>query len=174
MISEVKSWYLILFLGLLVCIFGCSTIEVKEGPAPGVRIEDSRHPASQIRYNSVAIIDKSLQQWDGKVFDPEWSGIFRGGAVERNKRSKIAVESTNSRRTNTGTLEVWAVLRNRTDYPLKIEGRMQFFDKDKVLVDGPTAWQRIYLSPQSVETYQEFSTKTSEVQYYYVEIREGR
>jgi uncharacterized protein YceK len=165
---------LIIALGSLLLLAGCSTIEVKEGPAPGVRVEAPRLPQTGIRYNTAVIIDKSLENWDGKVFDPEWSGMFRKGAMERRRRSKIAVESTDSRRTATGTLEVWVVLRNRTDYSLQLECRTQFFDENKLLTDGPTAWQRIYLSPQSQETYREFSTKTKEVNYYYIEIREGR
>ena len=165
--------FIILF-GSALLLVGCSTIEVKEGPAPGVHVDDSRMPQAGIRYNTAVIIDKSLENWDGRVFDPEWSGMFRKGSMERRRRSKIAVESTDSRRTATETLEVWAVLRNRTDYPLQLECRTQFFDASKVISDGPTAWQRIYLSPQSQETYREFSTKTKEVNYYYIEIREGR
>jgi uncharacterized protein YceK len=153
---------------------GCTTVDVREGPGPGVRVRDSRAPQAGIRMNSVAIIDESLQKWDGKVFDPPWSSIFQAGPKERDKRSKIAVESTNSRRTPTGTLEVWAVLRNRTDFPLQIEGRTQFFNRDQAPIEGPTAWQRVHLPPNAVATYQEFSTKIEEIAFYYIEIREGR
>lgn len=160
----------ILFCGLgLVWFAGCTTVDVREGAGPGVRV-----PEVGIRYNSVGIIDKSLENWDGKVFDPPWSSIFSLGPKEHNKRSKIAVESTGSRRSATGTLEVWAVLRNRTDFPLQIEGRSQFFDASKVPAEKPSAWQRVMLPPQGVATYREFSTKIQEVSYYYIEIREGR
>jgi hypothetical protein len=153
----------------LVCIAGCSTVDVREGAAPGVRV-----PEVGIRYNSVGIIDKSLQDWDGPVFDPTWSSMFAGGRKERDKKSKIAVESTDSKRSGTGTLEVWAVLRNRTDHALQIEGRTTFFDAGKAPAEKPTAWQRVMLPPQAVATYRDFSTKVEEVNYYYIEIREGR
>jgi len=152
-------------------VWGCS-LNVPEGPAPGVRVRDPRAPQAGIRYNTVAIIDKSLENWDGRVFDPSFIEYL--WPQQPHKRSKIAVESTNSRRTPTGTLEAWAILRNRTDYALQIEGRIHFFDADRVPVEPPTAWQRVYLPPQSVDTYKECSTKSSEVTYYYIEIREGR
>lgn len=167
-----SDWRMLLVV-LVLSVAGCVT-DVREGPAPGVRVQDPRAPQAGIRYNSVAIIDKSLQKWDGKVFDPPWTEHISSGPKEENKRSKIAVESTNSRRTPTGTLEVWTVLRNRTDHPLQIEGRTQFFDQTKAPVEGPTAWKRVFLPPQSVATYKELSTKVGEVHYYYVEIREGR
>jgi hypothetical protein len=138
---------------------GCMHIDVREGPAPGVMVRDGRAPQATVRMNTVNIIDDSLQNWQA-----------RPGA----KHSKIAVESTNARRSETGTVEIWAVLRNRTDYPLQIEGRVQFFDRDQAPVEGPTAWQRVYLPPNSVATYKELSTKVMEIGYYYVEIREGR
>lgn len=157
---------------LAVAVAGCTVTDVREGAGGGVRVDDPRAPQAGIRYNTVVIIDKSLENWDGKVFDPEFVGYF--WPQEKHKRSKIAVESTDSRRTPTGTLEVWAVLRNRTDFPLQIEGRTQFFDAAKAPAEGPTAWQRVYLPPQSVATYRELSTKVNEINYYYVEIREGR
>jgi hypothetical protein len=152
---------------MLAC--GCTNVNVHEGAAPGVRV-----PEVGIRYNSVGIIDKSLQDWTGPVFDPPESSMFNGDRKEHDKKSKIAVESTDSKRTATGTLEAWAVLRNRTDYPLQIEGRTTFFDASKSPAENPTAWQRVMLPPQAVGTYRDYSTKTDEVNYYYIEIREGR
>lgn len=149
---------------------GCgTTTDIREGPAPGVAV-----PEVGIRYNSVVILDKSLQDWNGPVYDPAWSSIFHSGRRESDKKSKIAVESTDSKRSPTGTLEVWAVIRNRTDHPLQIEGRAQFFDADKASSENPTAWKRVMLPAQAVATYREFSTKAQGVNYYYVEIREGR
>lgn len=154
-----KTMFGFCFLLSAVLIYGCSTYEVKEGTAPGVRIRDSQTPHAEIKWNSVAIIDKSLSNWQGK---------------EKDKKGKIAVEDTNARRSPTGTVEVWAVLRNRTDYPLQIEGRTSFFDKNKAPVEGPTAWQRVYLPPNSVATYKELSTNIMDIGYYYIEIREGK
>lgn len=140
---------------LCIAVTGISltACAVHEGPSPGVRVDDARAPHATVQYDRVVILDDSLQS-------------RRGG--------KIAVESQGARRTATGTLEVYAVFRNRTDYPLQIEGRVQFFDQDKVPVEGPSAWQRVYLQPNAVQAYREASTRVHDVAHYYVEIREGR
>jgi len=155
--SEAQS-ILFLVAGLAVCV-GCTRTIVREGAAPGLRVRGERAPYAQVRMNTVNILDDSLQDWQGD---------------EKDRRGKIAVESTNSRRTETGTVEVWAILRNRTDHPLQLEGRVQFFDQTQAPVEGPTAWQRIYLPPNAVATYTEISTRVMDVGNYYIEIREGR
>jgi len=143
---------------VVALLSGCTTV-IQEGAAPGVRVQDERAPQAGIRLNTVNIIDDHLQKWQGK---------------EEERWSKITVESTNSRRTPTGTLEVWGVLRNRTDYPLQVEGRTTFFDQYEVPVEKPTAWRRIMLPPNGITAYKEFSTRMDEVAFYYIEIREGR
>ncbi len=156
---------------------GCTTVvKVSEGASPGVQVRDPMAPNARICMNSVAIVDKSLQQWDTKrvEYQPAWLWIFSGGSPENEKYSKIAVEGTNARRSPTGTVEVWATFRNRTDYPLTIECRSQFFDRQEAPVEGPTAWQRVHLPQQSVGSYKEFSTNVMDVGYYYIEVREAR
>ena len=76
-------------------------------------------------------------------------------------------------RTPTGTLKVWAILRNRTNYPLQVEARIAFYDATKAPLEGPTSWDRIHLPPNATAHYEEFSTKT-EIGYYHIEVREGR
>lgn len=141
-----KAFVAVLGLSLGACA-------VNEGPSPGMRVDDPRAPHATIQYDRVVILDDSLQN-------------RRGG--------KLAIENQGARRTATGTLEVYAVIRNRTDYPLQVEGRVQFFDQDRVPVEGPTAWQRVYLQPNSVSTWRDASTRVHDVAHYYVEIREGR
>ncbi len=126
---------------------------VDEGASPGIRVDDSRAPNATVQYDRVVILDDSLQN-------------RRGG--------KIAIESQGARRTPTGTVEGFAVIRNRTDYPLQIEARIQFFDADKVPVEGPTAWQRVYLEANSVNSYREASTRVHDVAHFLIEVREGR
>jgi hypothetical protein len=87
---------------------------------------------------------------------------------------KIAVEDQGSRRTATGTLQVWATLRNRTNFRLQVEVRVQFFDADKQPLEGPTAWQRLALPANTIASWQENSIGTTQVAYYFGEIREGR
>jgi hypothetical protein len=121
---------------------------VKEGSSAPVRIRDDNLPGTQIRWNNVSLLDKSIE-------------------------NKILVEGTNSRRTATNTLEVWALLRNRTDYPLQIEARASFFDTSQAPLEGPTAWQRVMLPPNANGHYKEFSTRVN-IGFYTIEVREGR
>jgi|GEM_PF-460560 hypothetical protein len=144
-------------------IAGCSQVYVAEGPAPAMKVDNGY---SVFRMNSVAILDQSLQRyyiWENTVTGP----------IEIGKKGKIAVESVGVKRSPTNTLEVYAMLRNRTQYPLQVQARCQFFDSVRAPVEGPTAWQRIMLPPGSVAPYKEFSVRT-DASYYYVEIREGR
>ena len=151
---------MILGLAILLLACGCEQASVKEGASPGVRVRDARAPQAEVQYNTAVFLDKSLQRWYG--------------VGDADKYAKITVESTDSRRTPTGTLDAWAVLRNRTDHRLQVEGRVQFFDKNKVPCEAPSAWQRLYLNPQSIETYHGLSTQVDNVTYYYIELREGR
>lgn len=149
-----------LTIGLIfVMLTGCTAATIREGAAPAVRVQNEDAPTAGIRFNTVNIIDDNLANWQGR---------------EEKRWSKIAVESTNSRRTATGTLEAWGVLRNRTDYPLQIEGRTTFFDQYQVPVEKESGWKRVILPPNGVAAYKELSTHTNDVAFYYIEIREGR
>jgi hypothetical protein len=171
--SNLKEAVLImLLLAAAFVLSGCEEDVSRrwEGPAPGVKVDDPTQPYATIRYNTAVILDKSLQDWSYK---PK-KFLFWETEEDRRNVGKIAVESTGSKRTPTGTLEAYAVIRNRTNYPLQIEARTTYFDQDKVPCEQPTAWQRVFLQPNAVNTYKECSTKVQEVAYYYIEIREGR
>lgn len=142
-----------LITAFLLPLSACTQIDKNEGARPGVRINDARAPDARVNLNTVVILDKSLQD---------------------RKSGKIAIESSGARRTDTNTLEVYAVIRNRTDFSQQLEARIQFFDQDGVPTEGPSAWQKIYLDPQSVGAYREKSTGVQGVDQYYVEIREAR
>jgi uncharacterized protein YcfL len=167
--SALRSLALIV---MTVALTACTTVNVTEGPSPAVRVQDDRAPYATIRYDTVVVTDKSLTNWHGKVYEPDfWNYLWPD---EAHKRSKIAVETISTLRTATGTLQVETIIRNRTDYPLQVEGRTHFFDEQKLENEKPSAWQRVYLSPQAIATYRETSTGRAEVAHYYVELREGR
>lgn len=149
----------------LICLScaACTTTQIYEGPSPGVRIEHPSAPNAGIRYNSVAILDRNLHT----------SYVYENGKIDHGNVGKLAVENAGSRRSQTGTVEAWAMLRNRTNFQQVVEGRVTFFDQSKGPLEGPTEWQRIFLPPNSIGTYKEFSTSVSEVGYFYIEIREG-
>lgn len=150
-------------MAIAIITAGCSSTRVYEGPAPGIRVQSEGAPNAGIRYNSVAILDRELQT----------SYVFQNGEIKQGHVGKIAVENAGTRRSATGTVEAWAILRNRTNFNQQIEGRVTFFDTQKGPLEGPTAWQRIILPPNSIDTFKEFSTSISEVGYFYIEIREG-
>jgi len=151
--------------GMLVFLMcaACTTTQIYEGPSPGVRIEHPSAPNAGIRYNSVAVLDRNLQT----------SYVYENGKIDHGHVGKIAVENAGARRSPTGTVEAWAILRNRTNYQQVVEGRVMFFDQSKGPLEGPTEWQRLFLPPNSINTYKEFSTSVTEVGYFYIEIREG-
>lgn len=136
----------VISLFLIVSLSGCVT---ETGAAPGKMAENH----TGIKMDSVGILDRSLQD---------------------HNRGKISIEGTGARRTPTDTVEVWAQIRNRTDYPQQLECRVQFFDEDLAPTEGPSSWQRIYLPPQGLMVYKQASMGIDKLNHYYIEIREGR
>lgn len=124
-----------------------------EGAQMGVRVNDASAPTARVMYDQVVILDKQLQS---------------------TKAGKIAIETQGARRTATGTLNVIAQVRNRTDFPQVIEARTSFFDSGFAPTENPSAWSRIHLDPNGIASYQESSLGTANVAHYYVEIREAR
>jgi hypothetical protein len=136
-----------------LCLFALALLSackseyvVPEGP---VQAQTVPHPLAQAKLNNVGFLDPSF-------------------------KNKIAVERQGARRTESGTLEVWVTIRNRTDHPHQVEGRVQFFDADQAPTEGPSAWKRVHLPPNGTQTWKEFSTQVDGIEYYYVEMREGR
>lgn len=157
-----KFYKAVALLSFAAALVGCAQT-VKEGAAPGIHVEDE---LVKVRMNSVAVLDRELQ-----VTYVNQNNLT--GSMEYGHASKISVESSGARRTPTGTVEVYTVLRNRTNYPQQLECNVQFFDRNAIPVEGPTAWQRVLLAPNSVASYKELST-TSEGSNYYIQVREGR
>ena len=129
----------------LIPLLGCQTTRVNEGTSPPVYVPTEQ---TSVRLNNVAILDDSIA-------------------------NKVAVEASNWRRTTTGNAEVWAQLRNRTDFGLSLECRVSFYDEQRAPLGAPSSWKRLIFSPNETKTYTEFSTQTN-VAFYFVEIREGR
>ena len=139
-----------LFTSLLLITFaaslsGCARKIVAEGTHPPVLIPG---PNTTARLDSVSLTDDSLQ-------------------------GKIAIQGSDSSRSDTGTVQVWVRIRNRTDYHMQVEARTQFYDADETPLAKPSAWQRLQLSPNTISTYRENSLGP-DAAFYYVEIREGR
>jgi|GEM_PF-268462 len=164
----IKTGLMILFAGLF--LIGCATTN------PCVNILQEKPQEPGVRMNSVNILDTSLYyEMIGATYC-NGVQIAANPAVKQNPvaRYKVTVEQTESRRSPTGTMEVLTILRNHTNFPLQIEGRTQFFDRNKSPVEDMSPWQRVQLPPKSIGTYKTVSTKRDEVEFFYIEIREGR
>ena len=109
--------------------------------------------------NTVNIIDDRLQT----------TTVLRNG--EASVSGKLAVEGAGQKYTATQTREVWATLRNLTDYPQNIEARVTWFDGQNAPVDGPTSWTRIHLPQNGSEIYRSQSI-SRDAEAFFVEIRE--
>lgn len=165
--SMIKT--MIIFSGLFV--MGCAATD------PCVNILQEKPMEPGIQMNSVAIIDSSLYYEMVGAAYCDGAPVARAAArvgQDAVARYKVTVEQNESRRTPTGTMEVTAILRNHTNFPLQIEGRVQFFDRRRSPVEDMSAWRRVQLPPKSIGVYKTVSTKRDEVEFFYIEIREGR
>lgn len=143
---------LLLLGALLLSGAACQEKRYYEGAQQGVRIDDSRAPDATMRMDTVMVIDRNLQT---------------------EKQSRIAIERYGATSTPTGTMKVFVSIRNRTTYPQQLEARVQFFDSNQIPVEGPSAWERIYMDPQSIGSYVVNSAR-ADVAHYIVEIQEAR
>jgi len=130
----------------LMTVSLCGCAHLHEGSYAPVRVMGQN---TEARLNNVSILDRSLSR-------------------------KIAIQGSGAQRTPTGTLKVWAEIRNRTDYRLQVEARVMFYDAAQRLLDEPTSWQRVYLPRRVIEIYRECSTRIHEPAFYHAEIREAR
>lgn len=137
---------------------GCTT---HEGPTYGEKVLDE-NKNNIFRLNTVAILDKSLQVW-------EYQDMTEG----HNTKSKIAVENLGIRSLDTNNVEVFTTIRNRTDYPLQLSIRSQFYDDNQITTEEPSAWKRIFLPKNSVVTYKEKSITAFRVSNFLIEVKEG-
>jgi hypothetical protein len=86
---------------------------------------------------------------------------------------KVTIESSGVRNTATGTTEVWAMLRNRTDYDMQVEGMTSFYAEGGMPLDDRSSWKRVYIPANGTALYKE-SSVSNQAQHFMVEFREGR
>ena len=154
-VNQVLSVGIVAGLLVLTCL-GCARQQgdtqavwlVDEGTGAATRVDT---PATEARLNRVGFLDPYLNR-------------------------RIAVQRTGAKRSPTGTLEVWAVFRNRTRSPQSIQVRTQFFGPVREPNEGPYAWQNIFLPANGIQTYRTYSRGTGDApaEYYYIEVQEIR
>lgn len=143
-----------LLVSLVAVLLGaCQSPYFDEGAKLGQRVNDPAAPDATIHYDQVVILDRFLQSDD---------------------RGRIAVESQGARRTETGTVRVFAQFRNRTDKELKVQARVSFFDGGYAPIDEPSAWQFVSMPPNGIGKYEGSSLGTAEVAHYLIEVRGAR
>lgn len=116
--------------------------------------------ATPLAMNSVRVLDQSLISEKATL-------------LGTSTLTKIAIEREGLAMTPTGKPLVWVMMRNQTDHPLQLEGRVTWFDSNEMPVDGPTGWKRLMLPPNALATFKESSVVAGSA-YYQVDVREGR
>lgn len=151
--------YKLSFIVLLALIIaGCqSTQDGFAGSHPEQRTQE-------LTMNSIWFIDHSLNRTE----------VTRGlrGPVARDT-VKVTVERSGIRDSDAGNMEVWALLRNRTDYDLQVEGKASFFDAGQAPLSDETMWRRVFLPANGTAMYNEQSIHM-DANYFLLELREGR
>jgi len=85
---------------------------------------------------------------------------------------KIAIEAQGNRWTETRRLQVFANIRNRTDFAQNIDVQTVFKDEAGFSLRDETAWQRIILEPNETTNYSSTSLD-DRARKYTIRIREG-
>jgi len=115
------------------------------------------------------------EQFDQVIYiDHDLNRIELATLLSRERKVvKVTTERFGAKKTETGMLRAWAVLKNRTDYALQVEGRVIFFDQDLLPIDDVTAWKRMYLPANGIGTYRDTSI-SFDAAHYMIELREAR
>ncbi|RUO49216.1 hypothetical protein CWE24_01535 [Pseudidiomarina donghaiensis] len=114
--------------------------------------------------NTIVFIDHNLNRTDitKTIFGEKVSNTV-----------KVTLDRSGMSNTATGQLEVWTMIRNRTDYDLQIEGKALFFDANQAPLMDESMWRRVYVPANGTAIYKETSLN-SRAEYFLVELREGR
>ncbi len=92
--------------------------------------------------------------------------------IDKNIRKKIMPHAVFARTTRTGTLEVIVRLRNCTNYMQEVLVRTSFMDENQQPAEPVSVWQRVFLAPGSMQTYNEKSMRPG-IGYYLIEVDQG-
>jgi len=110
------------------------------------------------KMNSVVFVDKSL------------NFVKNGGFVSNEVNViKLTVDKHGSKALPSGSMEVWAVIKNHTDYDQEIQVGTQFYDIDQAPSEFEAVQQRMFITKNSTKTYRQTSVKQN-MKFYRVEI----
>lgn len=114
--------------------------------------------------NTIVFIDHNLNRTD--ITKTAFGETVR-------TKVKVTLDRSGVSNTSTGQLEVWTMIRNRTDYDLQIEGKAMFFDGNQAPLMDESMWRRVYVPANGTAIYRETSLN-DRAEYFLVELREGR
>lgn len=149
----------VLATGLTLLLVGCGSTQ---NGYSGFNNPVQRTSTNEL--NSVVFIDHNLNRTD-------ITKTFMGEKVTNTV--KVTLDRSGVNNTATGQLEVWTMIRNRTDYDLQIEGKALFFDANQAPLMDESMWRRVYVPANGTAIYKEVSLN-NQAQYFLVELREGR
>src|SRR5690606_14997060 len=153
-----KRTLFIIAAGLTLTLAGCgSTQNGYSGAHPVQRTTTNE-------LNTIVFIDHNLNRTD-------ITKTFMGEKVR--DTAKVTLDRSGMSNPATGRLEVWTMIRNRTDYDLQIEGKALFFDANQVPLMDESMWRRVYVPANGTAIYKETSLN-DRAEYFLVELREGR
>lgn len=149
---------LFLAAGLMLTLAGCqSTQNGYSGNHPVQRTTTNE-------MNTIVFIDHDLNRTDitRSIFGEYVRDTF-----------KVTLDRSGIATSPTGQMEVWTMIRNRTDYDLQVEGKAIFFDANQVPLPDESMWRRVYVPANGTAIYRETSLD-NRAQYFLLELREGR
>ncbi len=148
---------LIVLIGSLVTGCNTTTQDGYQGIHPVQRTTSNE-------MNTIVFIDHNLHRTDitNSIFGDDTRDTL-----------KVTLERSGITNTATGQLEVWTIIRNRTDYDLQVEGKALFFDANQAPLMDESMWRRVYVPANGTGIYKETSLN-DRAQYFLVELREGR
>jgi len=152
---------LIVFFSASILLSGC-VYSVHEGPTYGEQVVDGAG-LRKFKLDAVAILDDELQVWEY---------IDYNDSNKHSTKSKISVVNLGKTKLSTNNYEVFTTITNRTDYPISLSIRTQFYDKNNVSIENPSQWQKLFLSQNSVLTYKEKSLSNN-VEHFLIEIKQS-
>ncbi len=85
---------------------------------------------------------------------------------------RVVVQDVKAMRTQSEQLNVYARIVNCTDYPIILQARTQYLDRNQVLAEPVTQWKRMHLSARSIGNYQESSILQPMPDSFLIELRE--
>lgn len=126
--------------------------------------QNNTHKVSDNKPNSFVFIDHNLNSTE----------IHQSLLGDKTVNSvMVTIDRSGVSSTDVGNMKVWAVLRNRTDYDLVLEGKAMFFDRAFTPINDESAWKRIFIPANGTASYDETSLNNL-ADKFLIEFRESR